>query len=248
VTKVRLLLLSIVAALAVGAVGAAAANAAEFKVCQAGGTEEYETNKCLAKKAGSTFSYLAVPAGGLNVEGTSGASKLESTILAKRTIIECLKDKTIGAAGTNKIEPAGASKGEIEYSECKLFIVNAEHKKELLAACTVPNIKFKFTDLLLVGNGAGPDESFEGTEAEETFVIIKIEGASCAAKGTYKVKNRVAGKPGYVGSAVEPTVGAAEHELIFTSVGSNIKLGPEPASFFSTEKVKLESGAAWYAE
>jgi hypothetical protein len=83
-------------------------------------------------------------------------------------------------------------------------------------------------------------------EAGETFVTIKIEnnGAEvCALKGNFEAKGK------YVASGGDEVERELEtHELVFTSTGSKVKLGPEPASYTDNVKIKLKSGEDFYAE
>jgi hypothetical protein len=226
-----------------------------FWLCREGGKEEYENHLCAKKVAGGKWSYLPLEET-LKVEGTSGVSKLESEVAGVKILIECKKDVFKG-----EIEKEGKNKGEVTFSECSLFEV-AKYVKVSLAACTVPNIVFKFTSKLVTGQGPGPvtwgpEEEFNSTGAEETFVEIKVEGASCALKNTYKAKQAsvtitppAAGAvfKGQVCAMPEAGVGKVEHEIVCTSSGSHITFGGKPAYFTSTDTIKLENGWSWGAE
>jgi len=159
------------------------------------------------------------------VTGTSGVSKLEGEVLKTKITIECSKDTFTGS-----IEAGGKSKGEVTFEGCK--VVGQ-------ATCEVPNIKFKFTDLL-VGPVPGVEDEFKPTEPEEVFVVIKIN--VCALKGSYKVKGTQVCKLPQAGES------KVEHEIECTPAGSKLTLGGAPAKFTSTEKVKLKSGLSWSAK
>ncbi len=262
--RIRVLLVSLLAVLAVGAVTSSSASAAHgFWICKekAGVGEEppikYDEHHCNTKeKELKLRKWEWKPVEGaevFKVEGTSGVSKLESEVAGLKILIECKKDTFKG-----EIEAAGKNKGEVTFSECSLFEVT-KYVKVALTACTVPNIVFKFTTQLVTGQGAGPatwgpEDEFNSTEAEETFVTIKIEG-TCALKGTYKAKQaEVEIKPaaqkfkGQVCAMPEAGVGKLEHEIVCTSSGSHITFGGKPAYFTSTDLVKLENGWWWGAE
>lgn len=87
--RIKLFILSAVAAFAVSAVAAAGATAAEYFV---------------EGKAVTT----AVP-----FEGASGVSKLKTKLLGEELVITCKKDALSG-----DLEAAGASSGEIDFEEC----------------------------------------------------------------------------------------------------------------------------------
>jgi len=226
--RIKVLWVSLLAVFAIGAVASTAASAHEYQ-------------------------YFPAPA---KVTGTSGISKLEGEVAGVKTIIECKKDTFTG-----ELEEKGKSKGEITFSECSLF-EDTSHVKTALTKCTVPNIVFKFTDKLVRGQGLGPTEwgpedEFNSTLAEEVFVEIKITGSECALKGTYKAKQHEVGVKegteevkykGQVCALPEAGVEEVEHEIVCTSSGSHLMFNGKPAYFFSTDKVKLESGAKWAAE
>jgi hypothetical protein len=232
--RIRVLLVSMLAVFAVSAVASAAASAHTYEYFVSG------SPVTTAVKA----------------TGTSGASKLEGEVAGVKIIIECKKDTFTG-----EIEKEGKSKGEITFSECSLF-EDTSHVKTALTKCTVANITFKFTDKLVRGQGLGPEtwgpeDEFNSTGAEEVFVEIKITGSECALKGTYKAKqHEVSIKQGteevkYKGQVCalpEAGVGKVEHEIVCTSSGSHLEFNGKPAYFFSTDTVKLESGASWAAE
>jgi len=169
------------------------------------------------------------------IEGTSGVSKLESKLAGLRVIIECATDKLTG-----EIETAGSSKNVvITYETCKLYEVVKYVKK--LTTCTVPNIKTKkLNDLLITGTGIGPEDEFEPAEGT-VFALINIEGCALEAK-----EAKVEGKQ--ICQLPEGPVGKVEHEVVCSPTGGTLKLGANPASYFGTAQVKLTSGSGWGAE
>jgi len=243
---------SLLAVFAVGAVASSSASAHEFKVCQEKGAEEYTEHLCSTKAAGGKWSFEPIAAGNsFEVEGTSGVSKLEGEIAGVKVIIECEKDVFTGS-----IEPAGKTKGKVIFEGCKLYEVKKNVKT--LLACTVKNIEFTFTDKLVTGQGPGPaawgpEDEFNSTEAEETFVKITITG--CALESSNKVKQVTVeilpAKQKFAGQVCqlpEAAVGKVEHEISCSSSGSHLEFGGKPAYFFSNEKVKLVNKWAWAAE
>jgi hypothetical protein len=263
--RIRVLLGCVLAAFAISAVAAGSASAAHgWWACKEKAGEgieppvKYDNHLCNSKEKPlkeRKWEWKPVEAAEVfKIEGTSGVSKLESEVAGVKILIECKKDTFKG-----EIEKEGKNKGEVTFSECSLFEVT-KYIKVPLAVCTVPNIVFKFTTQLVTGQGAGPatwgpEDEFNSTEAEETFVTIKIEGASCALKGSYKAKQaEVEIKPaaqkfkGQVCAMPEAGVGKLEHEIVCTSSGSHITFGGKPAYFTSTDTVKLENGWWWGAE
>jgi hypothetical protein len=217
VTRIRLILMSLLAVFAVGAVASASASAT---VCEPL-DKEGEWTWCSAAKE------ITSP-----VEGTSGVSKLESEVGGKKLTIECTADTfkgTLEDPEPSKLD--GASSGEIKFTGCSVVGV---------AKCTVHEpIEFKFKDQLINKPPTKPEDEFKPNEGE-TFVEIKIEGAECAIKGTLKVK-------GTQKCNLDTTFETEqkEHELICTPAGSKLKLGEKEAKFTSTEKVKRVGGGVW---
>ncbi len=172
------------------------------------------------------------------VEGTSGASQLESVIAGTKIVIECKKD-----AFTGEIEAAGKTKGEITFEECKLFEIKAGKKTEL-PKCTVPNIKFKFNDQLVSGSGATAEDEFFPTSGT-LYVEFEITGGECLLKGKYKVET-TAEKKGQRCALPSGEVEMEKHEIVCTSTGgSELRFGKEKVSFFSTDTVNLTTKKVW---
>jgi hypothetical protein len=228
--RIRVLLVSLLAVFAIGAVASATASAHEFsvpchKVIAANkGLGEWEDAACT--KAGGTKEFTTKLLAGETEEflDTSGPAILVAPAVAIE--IECWEDTSKG-----KLEAAGKTTGEATFYRCRVVTP---------AGCKVKEpIEIKFTDLL-VGAATEPvKDEFKGTEAEETFVTITIEG--CAAEGKFKVKGTQI--------ADLPAAGQerALHEIISTPSGSKLKLGANAAFFTNTETVRLFSGKLWDA-
>ena len=74
---------------------------------------------------------------------------------------------------------------------------------------------------------------------KKLFAEIKVEGATCVVKGTYKVKGTQTCK------LPSGELFAVNHEIKCTSTGSKLKLGTEEASFEGIQTAKLESKKEW---
>jgi hypothetical protein len=255
--EIRMLGLSVLAVCAVGVVASASASAHAYFVCKEGGTEKYTEHLCGTKSETGKWSWIEVTAP-LKVEGTSGTSKLEGEVAGVKTSIACQKDVLSGEIGKARTLGRGQyGEGEFTFSECKLYEVNKTHESTLLTACSVPNIAFKVRDQLVTGQGFGPEEEFRSrTGVEELFVVVKVQGSECSLKGSYNVEDNegaevsIGGQifSGMVCALPEAAVGKVEHEIVCPSSGSHLTFNAKPASFVSTETVKLAGGPAWAAE
>jgi hypothetical protein len=251
IRQIRTLGLSMLAVFTVGVVASASASASThaYFVCKEGGTESFTEHLCATKGETGKWSWAKVEgAETVKVEGTSGISKLAGEIAGEKVSIECSKDTFTGEIGATGLEKGGNGKGEYKFSECTLHeITKRRQNVNLSSVCTVANISFNVTDKLITGHNNASEyveDEFDPTGAEGVFVEIKITRATCALKGTYKV----AGSPGQVCAFPEATIGKVEHEIVCSSSGSQLKLNGNPAGLFSTETVKLSSGASWAAE
>ena len=243
--RMKLIMLGLLAVFAVSAVASESASAHRYfrekcvERAEGQGTKFLTEKECIeqpAKPIPGKWEHETI--GIANIEGTSGVSKLESVIAKETVTIECLKDVFTGT-----LEPGGKSKGEVKFTECKVF--NKLHEE--LVACKVKEpIEFQFTDQL-VGIAGRPEDEFKPTKAEETFVEITIEnvtGKNCLEKVTnLKVKGTQ--------TCELPNAGAllVTHEIVCTPSGGKLKLGTEEAKFTSTEKVNLSGTAGkWGAD
>ncbi len=225
-SRIKLVLFSALAVVAVSALASASASAAV-------------ENKYFVEKT--------AVAGATNIVGTVGEAQLQSTIAGVKMMIVCTENSLAGG----QINAAGKSKGEIKFKKCKIFEIK-NGVKTSLASCTVKEpIEFKFEDELLTSPGGIVDDRFRPEGGGNVFVTIKIEGSLCALKGTYEVKGQGAGgtEPWYLADlGDEGEIEKALHELIFGSCGSHIVFGTEPASFTNRTSLELESHKGWYVD
>ena len=226
--RVRHLLLAMVAVFALGAVAAASASAHEFivpchKVLAMNVPEsQWENAECTKKLVGGGFDTRLLESEIEPAENTSGPSTLEGVGLVA---IKCEKD-----VSKDTLESRGDTTGNVKFTECK--VVGA-------ATCKVKEpIEFTFNDELTVFKGE-PGEIFEPVEGK-LFVAITITG--CSVEGKYEVTGKQQCE------LPEATVAKAEHEVVCTPAGSELKLKTAEAKFTSTEKVKLTSGKNWSAK
>jgi hypothetical protein len=164
---------------------------------------------------------------------TGGKAILESKIVGERIIITCEE-----SVGTGTLEAAGKSSLKAEFKNaCKVKrILGATDTLEALAKCTVEEpIKTEATGAL---NNSWK-VTFTGVGAEEVFATIKITGAECAEKGTFKAKLK------QVCSSPEGEVEANSHEIWCTPVESTLKLGIEEARFWGVFNAKVVAGSTW---
>lgn len=217
-SRIRLALLCLVAALTVSAVASIAASAAP-------------TNRFFVNKV-----ELAAEE---PIEGVVETAQLNFEVASAKTMIDCTTNTLVkGAVNKN-----GETSGEITFKGCKVYSI-ASGVASPLGVCTVEEpITFKFTDQLITGPGGLVEDEFKPSEANEVFVKIKINGASCTIKGTYEPKGTYVASLGSEGE-VERT----EHELVYTSTGSKIKISEKPASFTNRTKIKLKSGKGFYVD
>jgi len=172
------------------------------------------------------------------ISGEGKAQVFESVIASAKVIINCEKNKGTGSLTAS----TGAGEGELTFETCSLSVVNGTtHAKEAQAVCTVANATSSIKGQLVAGNTRQTLEPKTGT----VFAEIKITGASCTEKGTFKVEGKVscAGPEGLV--ALE------EHALNCNGAsGDELKLGTQEARLTGTLGVKLSGankGKTFYA-
>jgi hypothetical protein len=224
--QVRVILLSLFAVLAVGAVASASASAT---VCEEADNAKDTYSVCVG---GKEF------AGELRNKNTAVASTLKGTVLGFATE---LKGSTavaeLAAEDPEPSEKDGASTGKITFTN--IVVVKP-------AKCKVKEpVVATFTDQLSKTPGP-PTDLFTGAGGlEETFTELTFEGAECALKGNvFKVKGtqRVS-----FDAAIENP--QEFHEVIATAAGSNLKLGPNAATFEATFKeIGIFAGGAFTKE
>jgi hypothetical protein len=174
----------------------------------------------------------------LEVTATVGTAQLNGFIAKAKVMIECTNNKQT----SGKIETEGKSKGEITYGGCTLYSIHSV-KESLSATCRITEpIKFSFIDLLIVGKGGLIEDEFKPATGE-TFVEITVANApekSCIEKGTFPAKGTYIASLGAEGEVLKKL-----HELVYTSTGSKITFGGEPASFTNRVSLELKDGASW---
>jgi hypothetical protein len=211
-SKMKFILLSLLAAFAVSAVGSATASATHnFKI------EGTEIGKAAKEE----------------VTVTSKTAELESVVGALKIKITCQED--YGTPATNAIEGEGKSKFEINFRNgCILWEISKAGSKVLLSACKVKEPIIAKGEDLLVGPAGFPQEEFK-EKGKEAFAIIEITGGTCAIANTLEVKGTA--KCSLPEAAVDQVV----HEISCQAEGEELKLGAEPAFFYSEEQVSLKS-------
>lgn len=240
--RFRFIMMSLVAVLTVGAIASAQASAHAFvgRPCRTGtdpnSRKWSDSVKCfdqtpIGGDPGGTWEHQVIAFA--KVEGTSGVSKLESSIAKESVTIECAKDIATGTVETN-----GLSTGEVNIKECKII-----NKGKELATCKVKEpIVFKFKDQLIANGSGEVEDELKPTKAEEVFAEITIEGSLCVLKGTFKVKGV---------QTCELPHGEEfliTHEIACKPSGSKLKLGSEEAKFTGTERVNLSPAEEWSIE
>jgi hypothetical protein len=245
--RARSILLSALFVLAVGAgASASAAAASEYFICKSktGGT--YENSKCNTTGATKAFEFekLVSPATE-KVEGTFGVTKIEGEEAGLKMIWECTKGSFNG-----KIVSEGASEGaqELKLEGCGSPFTVVNHILEKVTSCTVKPISFSTRDQLVTGNGIGPEYAIK-TFSGRILGEVEDTGAECVLPKHSTVEVPAEASYGMICALPDYTEGKVEHEVSCSSKGDgNLTLDGDKASFTGVEKLKLSSGAAWYAE
>lgn len=223
-TRIRLILLSMVAVLGLSAVVSATASAAvETRYFTEAGTE------------------LAASE---SIAGTVGTAELVTTIAGDKVAIVCAKNTLTNAV----VETVGKSKGEIKYEECGELKQTKGGALTTVANCKITIPTFKFLDLLIAGPGGTVEDEFK-PETGTTFVEIEINGTGCNAvfKGKFKAEGT------YDASIPKSEDGEVGHLLDFTSTGSKTTFGPAKELATYTNSVSnllltgTKKGQKWWA-
>ena len=239
-SRLRLLLLSVLAAFAVAGVASASASAVEFQVCaNAGAGHKYATElECELETPGvGEWGWVGIaPAATVAGEGISGPSTLSVKIGGVTLTIQCKKDKFTG-----KLESAGkSSKAVIKYEECA--ITGAWGTKcEVETTLTTGELK----DALSVVGGRIVD-TFEPEPPETHFielVVKKRTGQTCSLESTYPVTGKQ--ECGVDKNNAEAESGKQTHELICKKAGSKLELGGKNAEYEGTASVFLATRHYW---
>ena len=107
----------------------------------------------------------------------------------------------------------------------------------------MPNIKFKFTDLLVETEGKLEDE-FKPAAGSKIFVEIEIKNKAekaCLEKGKFPVEGT------QLAELPEASKYKALHSLVFKPTGSKLTFNKEAATFESTDELQLVTGDNWAA-
>jgi len=220
-TRIRLILLSMIAVLGISAAASVASAAAAEPLTRYSVEGIGEITESLA------------------IEGNVGTAQLNGLVLGNKLMIECTENKLISGS----IKPTGKSEGEINFAKCTVFLIKSKKESQAGKCAVVEPIKFNFTDLLIVGPGGLIEDEFKPTGAENNFVTIEIKKVGeegCPIAGKYETKGSYVASLGAEGEVLK-----TEHELVFTSTGSKVKLGKEPASFTNRTTIKLVDGKSW---
>jgi hypothetical protein len=236
--RTRLVVASLLAALAVGVVASALATEPPAKC---GGKVEKTPDYCVA---GFELENAKGEPVSENVEGTSGVSILKATVATVKTEIECKKGKSSGSIKDGAGGTVGKSKVLDTFEECKLL-------KPTNCKLTASN-ENKIETAELVGSlalTAGRAE--DKLEAPESaFVVVSIEGKenSCVIAEPEKPQTfSVTGSQlcEIDKANTEAETEALTHKIICKTSGSSLKIGGNPAEMTSESTVKLTSGKKW---
>jgi hypothetical protein len=176
------------------------------------------------------------------IEGSVGTAWLQSSLSGQKILIESAEN----AFEEGKILKEGKSEGKIKYKKPILYTIKEGKKENTSATCTVAPIEFKFKDKLFTQTKGGvvADEFEPGTEGSKIFIEIKIEGTSCLLKGTFAVEGTYNASLGGQGEEDR-----TEHELIFTEAGSNVTFDKATAAYTNTvSKLKQTNKKEWYVD
>lgn len=173
------------------------------------------------------------------VTGTSKAkavSVLKSELDGVPISIVCQKNKV---AGTLEVEGKSSST-KITYEECA--IEGSWAKK-----CEVPSTISTNSLKDQLSSSGRIEDTFEPEGTNFVEIEIKaISGKTCSIATTYPIKGSQTCEIDKSNTEAETL--KEEHETICKTSGSNLKLGPESATYEGTDVVKLESGGYWAVE
>jgi hypothetical protein len=222
-SRLRLVLLCVVAAVALSA---GVSSPASAKSCKEVGSNRWVFCYDSGEEIGTPTSE------GL---GEGSLSLMEATIGTTAVKIHCPK-----LEGKGKLESLGATQGLVLFLGCTVI--------KPATGCTLnpTTIHAQFTGQL-IGHPNAAEVEFTGSKnvATKEFAALTIEGAVCPISGTFAVTGtQKCVLPGF-GTAL------AVHEFECKKSGSALKLGGNVGSFSSKAKVHLGSphvGLAWYID
>lgn len=239
-SRMKFVMLGLVVVFGASAMVSAIASAAEpaYFICQKNAKGKYTEHQCITEGAGEKWEEQTLgQAETVTIAGSSGVSELEGEIATQTIVIVCNNDRFSGYIAAH----GRSSLSSITFENCKIYKRISATERELLTACTVPNITTNPIDdqLREPESGRVEDEFFphEGM----VFTEIKITGSLCAVKGGFKVEGTQTCKV----PNGELKKQAIIHELNCTP-GKNLTLGGKEAKFTSNERINLVNEWDWY--
>lgn len=237
-SRMRIIMVSLLAVFATGAV-ASAASAHEFIVpchgVSAENTGKGEWNNSACTKTGESDEYTRKLLAGEveKVEGIGGESVFQFEYGQGVEVVIACRQATL----EGELEAAGASHGKVAFTECR--VLNRKGKR--IEQCAVKNpIEFSFKDQLV---GSPVEEEFKPSYGSTFFTItFEAEGGSCAIAFTANVEG--------TWKCELPSAGTMQikHEMVCQATGSDLEFAGKKVEFESTESVELKSGEKWAIE
>jgi hypothetical protein len=212
-SRVKLIVLGLMAAFALSAVASSTALAThEFKV------------------EGKTI----VSGEKVEVTGQAAQGQLESEVATTAVHLTCNQPGFAPVGATNVLQASGVAKAKIEFSGCTLNIVSGG-KPEDVPGCKVNEGKTTVEAEGELGSGVPGQITFTVKAGE--LKIEKVGSLSCSLEGELKYKgSQVCDIPSW---GFESTMGL----LVCTGTGSiSLKLGEKPAKLYLVGGVTTTSG------
>ncbi len=176
-SRIKLVLLSVVAVFVVGAIGATSASAHFFAACEetTAGAGHWSNSVCSSRGGSENFTTKELASEELEGE-SSETAELTGTIANTKVTIGCAK--TALEAKTSILETGGKSKATILYTKCALYETSTGKQN---TKCEVSPITAKVNGAL---EGSPVEIKFEPPVVTEPFTTITIKGTSCLQKIT----------------------------------------------------------------
>lgn len=236
-SRTRLILLGLLAAVAVSVIATASTS-----------TPASASGSCSKVKTAPGYCVEGVPLENATaeVEGTnSGASILKGTIASVTAEVKCENGKMTGTIEGGAAGAVGKSKANMTFEECKL--VTPTNCK--LTEKTIETVELK--DELTGGGTKRIEDKFEPKEGT-AFAGITIEGkeSSCVIAHVGEKKQFIVSGSQLCQVDTSNTVAETEattHKLKCTATGG-LAIGTNPAEITSEFSVKLKSGKTWSAK
>jgi hypothetical protein len=233
-SRTRLILAGLLAALAVGVVASASAEPPPPASCMKVGVPGY----CIEG--------VPLVAGFAEVEGTNiGASILKGTVGMVTSEVKCEKGKMTGTIEGGAAGTAGKSTAIMTFEECAL--VTPTNCELSAGSKTIETVELK-DELELTGSAKRIEDKFE-PKTGTTFTSVGFEGkeSSCViAHVGEEIKFKVSGSQVCevdTSNTVAETE-ATTHKMKCVTTGG-LKIGTNPAEITSEVTVKLKSGKKW---